>query len=90
MVDVFCALVTFTFDFCDNFLNPDLIDFNLILLLLFNGGFGKQGHQMAVASFAPKSKYIHQIYLYTVHSIISCIHSKASIKFINPFQIRSN
>ena len=55
-----------------------------------NGGFGKQGYQMAVASFAPKSKYIHQIYFYTVHSIISCIHSKASIKFINPFQIRSN
>ena len=27
-LDVFRALITFTFDFCDNFLNPDWIDFN--------------------------------------------------------------
>ena len=54
-----------------------------------NGGFGKQGHQMAVAKFVLKSKYIQQIHFYTVHSIILCIHSKASIKFINPFQICS-
>ena len=44
---------------------------------------------MVVASFAPKSKYIRQIHFYTVHSIISCIYSKASIKFVNPFQICS-
>ena len=37
----------------------------------------------------PKSKYIHQIHFYTVHSIILCIHSKASIQFINPFRICS-
>ena len=54
-----------------------------------NGGFGNHGHQMAVASFVLKSKYIHQIHFYTVHSIILCIHSRASIKFINPFQIHS-
>ena len=52
-----------------------------------NGGFGKHGHQMAVASLVLKSKYILKIHFYTVHSIILCIHSKASIKFINPFQI---
>ena len=44
---------------------------------------------MAAASFAPKSKYISQIHFYTVHSIISCIHSKASTKFVNLFQICS-
>ena len=42
---------------------------------------------MAVAKSVLKSKYIHQSHFYTVHSIILCIHSKASIKFINPFQI---
>ena len=44
---------------------------------------------MAAAKFVLKSKYVHQIHFYTVHSIILCIHSKASIKFINPFQICS-
>ena len=34
---------------------------------------------MAVAKFVLKSKYIYQMHFYTVHSIILCIHSKASI-----------
>ena len=44
---------------------------------------------MAVARLELKSKYMHQIHFYTVHSIILCIQSKASIKLINPFQICS-
>ena len=63
---------------------------NFFLAVVVNsGGFGKQSHQMAVVKFVLKSKYIHQIHFYTVHSIILCIRSKASIRFSNPFEICS-
>ena len=44
---------------------------------------------MAAAKFVLKSKYVHQIHFYTVHSIILCIHSSTLSRYVVIYTVHS-